>query len=81
MFATTQIRPGQFTQISKGYAVSEASMLDLEPGYWPEFLAVLNKDNVGFMFQRGACISNGAELGGYTYWHRQSGMRLDVLND
>lgn len=80
MLAAYTFQQGSFTPVAKGHAVTEASTMGLEPGYWPMFVAVLNANGDGTLFRQGPRIANGDELGGYTYYST-SGLRLDIFND
>ena len=57
--------------------VAEASELGLEPGYWPEFIALLDDKNEGFLFMRNERIEDG----GYRYRTRSGAVPLTVFND
>lgn len=64
-----------------GKLVTEASDLELKPGEWPDFISVVDDNNVGFLFTKSRRIDNHGEFGGYTYYDRTSGVTLEVFND
>lgn len=60
---------------------ADSSDLGLSPGRWPEFIAVTDEKDEGFLFERGAPkVSEIGELQLYHY-STKSGIQLVVFND
>ena len=57
--------------------VAEASELGLPPGEWPEFIAVVDDKEEGFLFLRAYMMAGG----GYCYQTRDGAVSLTVFND
>lgn len=61
--------------------VGEASTMGLAPGEWPDFIAVVDDSNDGFLFQRASAICHNGDLGGYDYFSTVGTLKMVVLND
>ena len=62
--------------------ITEASTAGLRPGEWPEFIAVTDQANCGFLFQRSyKDFTDDGEFCGMHYRERSSNFRLLVIND
>ena len=62
--------------------VTEASTIGLPPGEWPDFIAVVDDANTGFLF--GPEKKNetyGEDLTGVRYFSRVGSVELLVVND
>jgi hypothetical protein len=61
--------------------VGEASSIGLALGQWPDFIAVLDDQNEGFLFERGTYPQfERGELIAQSYYSQQ-GFELSILND
>jgi len=61
--------------------VGEASSIGLRVGEWPEFIAVVDDSDKGFLFMKNYPDVNGGEICGMNYFDRTSGVELLVVND
>lgn len=61
--------------------ITEASTAGLRPGEWPDMVSVLDDKNSGFLFFKELPISNGDQLGGYTYRTKDGAFGLTIFND
>ncbi len=67
-------------ELINGELMADASDLGLSPGDWPDFIAVLNNGNEGFLFRRGE-IEGPGEGDKYRYIDQTHGFSLLVFND
>ena len=58
--------------------VTEASTIGLTPGEWPDFVAVVDEKDSGFLF--GPCFQQ-LEDGGRAYQSDANSVELHILND
>lgn len=58
-----------------------ASDLGMSPGVWPDFIAVVDDTNSGFLFHREASELRNGEVVGFNYQERSSVVQLFVIND
>ena len=65
---------------SKGTLVSEASTLEMRPGYWPSRIRVIRKDKSVAEFHRDRGDYYLGELAG-VYYRSPNGRKLLVIND
>ncbi len=65
----------------EGKLIAEASTLELAPGEWPDFIAVVDDKNEGYLFQRALPIYRDDEFSGYSYADWASGVGMTVFND
>lgn len=56
--------------------LTEASMIGLAPGEWPDFISVVDESNRGFLFQRGWVRPDGVHV-----YQTRGGAQLRILND
>lgn len=61
--------------------VTEASTAGLPPGEWPDFVAVLNKGNAGFLLHWDHNDMSNGDIAGVHYYDRTSGVKLLIIND
>lgn len=76
------VKKDQTTQVvGEAALVAEASELGLRPGEWPQFIAVVDDANEGFLFERGNFRVQNEELMAVTYRTQHGEFELTVLND
>jgi hypothetical protein len=65
-----------------GKLTAFASDLNLNPGVWPDFIAVLDGQNEGYLFHRVAMVNEvELECGGYKYATKDGAVQMTVWND
>ncbi len=70
------IEKGQTVLVNGRTLTAEASDLEMPPGEWPDFIAVMDMQNKGFLFQK---ISVDEEMGRYTT--EDGSFELHIFND
>jgi len=85
-----KINTSQVCSTDKGNLVTEASTLGLKPGEWPDFIALVNDEDEGFLFQKGASNHSFTNRGtsneeihfdGFDYFLTTGNGKLIVFND
>jgi len=80
MGGLVKVNRKQVTYMEQGEVTAEASSLGLTPGDWPDFIAVVDERDEGFLFGPGIMFMHGDEVGGYEY-QNVNGLKLTVFND
>jgi hypothetical protein len=75
----TQVDLNLDGQIPEFY--TEASDIGLRAGEWPDFVAVLDEKNEGWLFMKEAPVIRNDELAAYRYSTKSGNMILTIIND
>ena len=67
--------------LEDGKLVTEASTAGLLPGEWPDFVAVLDERQAGFLFQLEGLERRDGDTLFARYYDRTSGVALTIFND
>jgi hypothetical protein len=67
--------------VESNVLTTEASTIGLKPGEWPDFIAVVNDANNGFLFGNPQDMFNHGELGAVNYTTKDGAFHLTVFND
>ncbi len=71
----------ELTSDKKGL-VTEASTAGMPPGYFPDFVTVLDDNDSGFLYQKGkADYQDDGDIAGMNYYDMGCGSRLLIIND
>lgn len=76
------VKKDQTTQmVGANELYADASDLGLKPGEWPQFIAVVDDENEGYLFERGNLHVQNEELMAVTYRSLDGAIELMVMND
>lgn len=67
--------------LEDGKIVGEASTMGLAPGEWPDFIAVVDDSDNGFLFQRADATRYDGDLASFRYLSTVGNLEMVVLND